>query len=86
MISLSVTDFSRKLKTMLDLVEFRGEEIILIRNKHKIARILPGAPYLTAMEAMSDLYRTLSPDAGETWEKDSKLEERLTEVTDPWES
>lgn len=85
MISLSVTDFSRKLKTMLDLVEFRGEEIILIRNKHKIARILPGSPHLTAIEAMSDLYRTLSPDAGETWEKESRMEDRLSEVADPWE-
>jgi PHD/YefM family antitoxin component YafN of YafNO toxin-antitoxin module len=85
MISLSVTDFSRKLKTMLDLVEFRGEEIILIRNKHKIARILPGASHLTALEAMSDLYRTLSPEAGKTWEEESRLQNRLIEVNDPWE-
>ena len=43
MILLSVTDFSRKLKAMLDLVEYKGEEIILTRNKHKIARITPEA-------------------------------------------
>ena len=49
MLLLSVTDFSRNLKAMLDLVEFKGEEIVLIRNKHKIARITPGSPHLTAL-------------------------------------
>ena len=29
MISLSITEFSRKIKTMLDLVEYKGEEIVL---------------------------------------------------------
>ena len=45
------------------MVECQGEEIILIRNKHKIARITPDFPHLTAIEAMSDLYRTLPDDA-----------------------
>lgn len=49
MISLSVTDFSRKLKTMLDLVEFRGEEIILIRNKHKIVIIPHASEHLSLL-------------------------------------
>ena len=85
MISVSVTEFSRKLKTMLDLVEYKGEEIILIRNKHKIARITPGSPHLTAIEAMSDLYRTLPDDAAEDWEADGHIEGGLEEVVDPWE-
>ncbi len=85
MILLSITDFSRNLKAMLDLVEFKGEEIVLIRNKHKIARITPGSPHLTALEAMSDLYRTLPEDAAENWEKDSRLENTLEEAADPWE-
>ena len=72
MISLSITEFSKKMKAMLNLVEYKGEEIVLIRNKHKIARITPGSPHLTAMEAMSDLYRTLPEDAAADWEKDSK--------------
>lgn len=84
MISLSVTDFSRKLKTMLDLVEFKGEEIVLIRNKHKIAKITPGSPHLTAIEAMSDLYRTLPEKAGKTWEKEGKIPGTLEEAEDPW--
>ena len=71
---------------MLDLVEYQGEEIVLIRNKHKIARIVPGSPHLTAMEVMSDLYRVLPEDAGATWTEDGRIDERLDGVNDPWES
>ena len=85
MISLSTTEFARKIKSMLDLVEYKGEEIILIRNKHKIARIVPGSPHLTAIEAMSDLYRTLPEDAAVEWEKDGRVVGNLSEVTNPWE-
>lgn len=86
MITLTVTDFVRKIKSMLDLVEYKGEEIVLIRNKHKIARITPGSPHLTAMEAMSDLYMTLPEDAGAEWAADSRIPGTLNEVRDPWES
>ena len=85
MITLTTTEFARKLKIMLDMVEYKGEEIILIRNKHKIARITPGSPHLTAIEAMSDLYRTLPEDAAEKWLEAGKLPGTLEEVIDPWE-
>ncbi len=85
MLSLSVTEFSRKLKDMLDLVEFRGEEIVLLRNKHKIARITPGSPHLTAVEAMSDLYRILPDEAGAEWAANGRMENRVAEMRDPWE-
>lgn len=86
MLSITVTDFSRKLKTMLDLVEYKGEEIILVRNKHKIARITPGSPHVTAIEAMSDLYRTLPEDAATDWIKDGRDNSAIEELRDPWES
>ena len=86
MINITVTEFTRKIRKMLDLVEYRGEEIILMRNKHNIAKIVPGAPHLTAMEAMADLYRTLPEEAGEKWEADSRLINKVAEVRDPWES
>jgi hypothetical protein len=43
---------------MLNSLEFRGEEIILTRSRHKIARINPGSPHLTALQSKGDLYRT----------------------------
>jgi antitoxin (DNA-binding transcriptional repressor) of toxin-antitoxin stability system len=85
MISVSVTDFARKLKTMLDLVEYRGEEIVLIRNKQSIAKITPGSPHLTALEAMSDLYRTLPENSAGDWVRESRIPGTLDEMKDPWE-
>ncbi|MBN2715988.1 MAG: type II toxin-antitoxin system Phd/YefM family antitoxin [Deltaproteobacteria bacterium] len=84
--SITVTEFSRKIRKVLDMVEYRGEEVVLVRNKHNIAKIVPGAPHLTAMEAMADLYRTLPDDAGETWESDSRISNSSEEVRDPWAS
>jgi antitoxin (DNA-binding transcriptional repressor) of toxin-antitoxin stability system len=67
MIIMSVTDFSRNLKNALNRVEVAGEEIILVRNKRRIGRIVPGEPIMTAMEAMSDLCGILPDDAAEGW-------------------
>ena len=67
MIIMSVTDFSRNLKSALNRLEEAGEEIILVRNKRRIGRIVPGEPFMTAMEAMSDLCGILPDDAAEGW-------------------
>jgi antitoxin (DNA-binding transcriptional repressor) of toxin-antitoxin stability system len=85
MIQLTATEFSRKFKVILDLVEYHGEEVILTRNNHKVARITPGSPHLTAIEAMSDLYRTLPESAAGDWERDSRITGTLGEMKDPWE-
>ena len=85
MITMTVTEFAKQLKKAFDLVEYKGEEIVLVRNKHRIARILPGSPHLTAMEAMSDLYRTLPDDAAENWERESRVNGTIEEIEDPWE-
>ncbi len=84
MIIVSTTEFSKNLKTMLDSLEFRGEEIILTRSRHAIARILPGSPYLTAQQAMGDLYRTIPEDAGVSWAAESRIPGTLEELRDPW--
>lgn len=87
MIEVSVTEFARNLRTFFDLLEHKREEIILIRNKHRIARIIPGSSHMSAFEAMGDLYRTLPEDAGSTWLKESRLPGSIgEEVSDPWDS
>lgn len=84
---MSVTDFSRNLRTVFDRIEHGREEVVLIRNKHPIARIIPGSPYMTASEAMSGLYRTLSEDAGKRWLSDSRLNKKLeSEMRNVWDS
>ena len=87
MIEMTVTKFSRNLKNVLDMIEYMGEEIILLRNKNKIARIIPGSPKLTAQEAMSDLFRTLPEDAAADWVKESRLKNKLSsEMKNRWDS
>ena len=67
MVEMTVTEFAKKLRAVFDRIEHKGEEVILMRNKHRIARIIPGSPHLTAIEAMGDLYRTL-PEERNPWE------------------
>ena len=87
MIEMSVTDFARNLRNVFDRIEHNGEEIVLHRNRHRIARIIPGAPHLTATEAMADLHRTISDDAASLWVKESRLANTLGgEAYNPWES
>lgn len=86
--TVSATELARNLRAVLDAVEFRGEEISVVRNQHPIARILPGAPRMTALQAMADLYRTLPEDAGATWLDDARQANTSTldEENDPWAS
>ncbi|OHD79914.1 MAG: hypothetical protein A3J97_14775 [Spirochaetes bacterium RIFOXYC1_FULL_54_7] len=85
MIVMSVTDFSRNIKRVLDSVETGGEEIVLVRNKRRIGTLVPGEPFVTAAEAMGDLYRTLPEDAAATWLDDSIIPgSQAPELKDPW--
>jgi antitoxin (DNA-binding transcriptional repressor) of toxin-antitoxin stability system len=85
MTEMTVTEFARKLRAIFDRVEHGGEEIVLIRNKHPIARIVPGTPWLTAAEAMQDLYGTLPEEAATDWLKDSRMPQTVADETrDPW--
>jgi antitoxin (DNA-binding transcriptional repressor) of toxin-antitoxin stability system len=84
---VTATEFAKNIKKTLDRLEFSGEEIIIIRNKHQIARLIPGSHHLTALEAMADLYQTLPPDAARDWEKESRIKKTLSEeMRDPWAS
>ena len=85
--TMTATEFAKNIKKSLDRVEFGGEEIIIIRNNHKIARIIPGSPHMTAIEAMADLYQTLPPEAAKDWIGESRIPVRLSdELRDPWAS
>ena len=69
---MTVTEMARNFREVLNRVEFDGEEIILIRNHHQVAQILPGSAHQNALEAMSDLYQTLPDEAAKTWLADSR--------------
>ena len=87
MTEIKVTEFSRNLKSILNRVERNHEEIVLIRNQEKIARIIPGSPCLNAMQAMADLYKTLPEEAAKDWIKDSRMKGNLRkELRNPWDT
>jgi hypothetical protein len=67
-------------------LEFFGEEIVIVRSNHKIARLIPGPPHMTVIEAMADIYQPLPPDAGKDWIEDSRKTPNLTQdIRDPWD-
>ena len=85
--TLTATEVARSFSRVLDSLEDGGEEIVVTRNKHPVAKIVPGAARLTAIEVLGDLYRTLEEVEGETWLEDIREGGRLlaSETRDPWE-
>jgi len=89
--TITATNLARNLRRVLDRIAIDGEEMVIERNHEQIARLVPGPGRQTALEAMADLYRTLSEDAAATWEADSRKGRwkggRLDKgLRDPWAS
>ena len=63
--TLTVTEVARNFSAVMDGVESRQEEIVLVRNHKPIARLVPEPPAQNAMEVLGDLYRTLDDDTAD---------------------
>ncbi|ADE14632.1 prevent-host-death family protein [Nitrosococcus halophilus Nc 4] len=86
-ISVNATEFVRNFRKFLDSLELTGEEIVIVRNHQEVARLIPGPAHQTALEAMADLYRTLSKEAAADWITDSRRSGEATldeEIQNPW--
>ena len=83
---LTATEISRNFSRILDDLERGGEEIVIVRGKHPVARMVPGAPRLNALEALADLYHTIDDAEGSAWLKDMENADRQVkkEMRDPW--
>jgi antitoxin (DNA-binding transcriptional repressor) of toxin-antitoxin stability system len=89
--TLSVTEVARNFSAVMDGVEAEQEEIVLVRNHKAIARLVPEPPAQTALEVLSDLYRTLDDEtadalAGAIAGAKKAGRGRLRELRDPWAS
>ncbi len=42
MAEMTITEFSLNLRTIFNRIEYKNEEIVLIRHNHRIARVIPG--------------------------------------------
>jgi antitoxin (DNA-binding transcriptional repressor) of toxin-antitoxin stability system len=86
--TLSVTEVARNFSEVIDSVEQTREEIILVRNKRQVARLIPEAPPQNALEVFGDLYRTLDDKTAAALlsaiDKSKRHGGRLSELRNPW--
>lgn len=88
---LTVTEVARNFSSVLDGVERRQEEVVLVRNRRPIARLVPEPPAQNALEVLGDLYRTLDEDTASALAAAIEGARkgpggRLGELRDPWAS
>lgn len=88
--TVTATELARNFRQILDSIQLNGEEVVIERNHHQVARLLPGPGSQTALQAMADLYRTLPPKAATGWIDEARAEvgkDSLDEnMGDPWAS
>jgi len=87
--TLSVTEVARNFRAVLDSVEHEQEEILLVRNRQNVARLVPEAPRQDALEVFGDLYRTLDDQTAEALSAAiargrKRRRGRVAELKNPW--
>ena len=87
--TLSVTAVARNFREVLAAVEGGQEEIVLVRNAKRVARLVPEAPGQNAMEVFGDLRGTLDDAAAEALttalsERRKSPSGRVSELHNPW--
>lgn len=86
--TITATELARNLRQVLDRLAVGGEDIVVERNQRPIARLLSIPPRQTALEAMSDIFRTLPESAASGWLDDARGADAALgdELRDPWAS
>ena len=88
--TLSVTEVARNFRKVLDAVEHEQEEIVLVRNRRQVARLVPEAPYQNALEVFGDPHQTLDEKSADALSAAASAlrksrRGRLSEVRNPFE-
>ena len=89
--TLTVTEVARNFSAVMDGVERDREEIVLVRNRKTIARLVPEPPAQDAIGVLGDLYRTLDDKTAGALVKAigrarKKKGKTLNELRNPWGS
>lgn len=87
--TLSVTEVARNFSAVLDSVERKQEEIVLVRNRRQVARLVPEPPHQDALEVFGDLFRTLDDATAEALTRAistgrKSRRGRVSELKNPW--
>jgi antitoxin (DNA-binding transcriptional repressor) of toxin-antitoxin stability system len=80
---VSACDLARKTRAILDRVVGGGETVTIERNNVTVARLVPAEPSMTAVQALADLTRMLTPEQGADWRRDSRAAFG-EDIRDPW--
>jgi antitoxin (DNA-binding transcriptional repressor) of toxin-antitoxin stability system len=85
--TMTATEVARNFRKVLDSLQNGTEEILIIRNNQTVAKLLPGVPKMTALEALSDIYKTIPAQEGDAWLKDVKKGSRKLrkELRNSWQ-
>lgn len=88
--TLTVTEVARNFREVIDSVECDQEEIVLVRNRRQVARLVPEAPSQDAMQVFGDLYRTLDDKTAEALAAAvssgrKRRRGRVSELKNPWD-
>lgn len=77
--TLTVADAARDFRAVLNGVELTQEEVIFVRAKRKVARLVPETPALTALEVFGDLAGSVDAATGEALAKSVSKAEAVLE-------
>lgn len=89
--TLTVANATRDFGAVLNGVELNQEEVILVRAKRKVARLVPEPPALNALEVFGDLAGSPDTATGDALGKAVNKAQNgrrgtLNELRDPWAS
>lgn len=83
---VTATDLARRLREILDGVEFRGDALTIVRNKREIAQLLPGPQQMRAKQAFFDLHGIVGEEAAAGWLQEGSAAETVEEgIRNPWD-
>lgn len=87
--TLSVTEVARNFSAVLDRVQRQQEEIVLVRNRECVARLVPEPARQDAFEVFADLFRTLDDETAEALHRAmvtgrKSRRGRVSELANPW--
>lgn len=86
---MTVDEVANDFSGVLSQVESNKEEVVILRDNHQVARIVPEPAGQTARQVFSDLYQTLDPEAAEVWSQTIRSQGSrgsLAELRCSWDS
>lgn len=89
--TLTVSDVTRRFGQVLDEVEREQEEVVLVRNRRQVARLVPEPPHQNALEVFGDLAGTLDEKTADSLAKAVRVSRKrptatLNALRNPWAS